>query len=82
MLLIFISRFTNRHWEDLAESLFSFLVVPTEFCTNNVPDDCTNMGACSNSTLKKTIDCDVCQLFTSRIGLLIGWHLEETVGEN
>ena len=82
MLLILIARFTDRYWEDLAEVLFSFLIVPTSFCTDNVRGDCTNC-TCSDAG---TTDCVLCTVLTNRIGGyiggLIGTDLDETVGEN
>ena len=82
MLLILIARFTDDHWEDLAGVLFSFLIVPTSFCTDNVRGDCTNC-TCSDAG---TTDCVLCTVLTNRIGGyiggLIGTDLDETVGEN
>ena len=80
MLIFLIQRFTKRHWEDLAEVLFSFIIVPTTFCSDNIRGDCTDMGACSDSITGTY--CHYCTLFTNRIGGLIGMNLDETVGEN
>jgi len=72
-------KFTDDHWEDLAGVLFSFLIVPTSFCTDNVRGDCTNC-TCSDAG---TTDCVLCTVLTNRIGGyiggLIGTDLDETV---
>ena len=80
MLLVLIERFTDNHWEDLAEVLFSFLVAPTSYITDNVRG-CTNY-TCSDAG---TTNCGLCTILTSRIGGYIGsggTDLDETVGEN